>query len=936
MLCRASLVVGIFVGGVVFANSPPTQLTALRELKSAMRFAVYSGNMEYFVTLLQSSQIPLNSPALVGTDGRSLLHVGIFGRANRINTVKTLLSLGHVVSVQDDAGVTPVHQSSAIGDLTTTQLLLHSGANIDHKDYRGNSAVTLADLWKNNPPLAKFLRDNTKNHGRLSSVNQHLVRQLSDEAIALLAITTKENSGQFLDKIEEEDRQKFIRLALEQYDLAAITLATASPNLEQHHLDAFLHRAIWENDIALILYLLEKGASPNAVHGTHGGNTLHTAAESGLLHIADLLINNGARDDWHNKDGALAVDLALARDDIGMARILLRDNVPKLMRLYYERKPHDYQSQVIERPETGSGTDDAQPEFLINLNQLAREGKLDPAIARDGEMLAILEILGRRRKNNPILLGEAGVGKSAIVEGLATKIVAGDVPEHIRDKTIYSLDVGALTAGTMFAGAMEERLQELIHFFRAQDDQAILFIDEVHQIVGRGGATSIANFLKAPLARGELHCIGATTNRDYQRFIIDDPALERRFMPVPIEEPSEEDTVTMLSGVKNIFEDYHGLNISKEAIEAAVRLSRNISDRNQPDKSIDLIDAAAASLQFDSKRTTVRPRDIARVVSKQLKIPIEKIMQDKQQKILQIGDYLKSRIFGQNRALDQLTEIFEVAYAGINDPNRPLVSVLLKGPTGVGKTETAIEVGKFLFDSNDETKHLIRIDLSEYSQEHEVAKLTGAPPGYVGYDDGGVLTSAVKANPYAVILFDEIDKAHPTFFKSLLQILGSARLTDGHGNTVDFRNTIIVLTTNTEKIDRHFPPSFLGRLDAVIDYRELKGETINLLIDKELAELNERLQEKGITVTLGAKIIEQLLAKTNVEQKNNRRIGFEPDLPTRTTHKPIYGARQLKAVFSNIVSRPVARLILRGKTKSGKYTVELNEEKEAELIATEE
>ena len=936
MFCRASLVVAVFVGNTVFAKPSPGQMTMLREMKSAMRLAVYSGDMQSVVHMLQGTQIPLNSQLLTTNEGRSLLHFAIFGRANRMNTIQNLLSLGHVVDVVDDAGVTPLQQSSAIGNLPVTQLLLKNGGEIDRKDYRGDSAVNLATLWNFSPPLADFFRNNTKNHGQSTPIiKEYIIRQLSDEGIGLLA--TNADNERSIDSLNAEDQKKFIRLALEQYDRAAIALAIASSTISQRHLDAFLHRAVWENDIALVVRLLEKGADPNAVHGTHGGNTLHTVAETGLIHIADLLIKKGASNDHRNNNDELAVDLALGLDDVGMARILLHEDIAELQRIYYEKKPAGYEGLIIPLPESRTPyTLEDQPDFLINLNQLAQEGKLDPAIARDEEMLAILEILGRRRKNNPILLGEAGVGKSAIVEGLATNIVAGDVPEEMRDKVIYSLDIGALTAGTKYVGAIEERLQELTWFFKEHADQAILFIDEVHQIVGSGGANSIANFLKAPLARGELHCIGATTHRDYQRFIIGDPALERRFMPVPIEEPSEKDTITMLNGVKKIFEDYHGLNISKEAIEAAVRLSTNISDRNQPDKSIDLIDAAAASLQFDKKRTTVRPRDVARVISKQLKIPIQKIMQDKQQKILQIGAYLKSQIFGQDRAIDQLTEIFEVAYAGINDPNRPLLSVLLKGPTGVGKTETAIEVGKFLFDSNDETKHLIRIDLSEYSQEHEVAKLTGAPPGYVGYDDGGVLTSAVKANPYAVILFDEIDKAHPTFFKSLLQILGSARLTDGHGNTIDFRNTIVIITTNADKIDRHFPPSFLGRLDAVIDYRELKGETIKLLINKELAELNSRLKEKGITLTLGDKIIEQLLNKTNVEQENTRRIGFEPDLPTQTTRKPIYGARQLKTIFSQIVSRPVARLILHGKTSSGKYTVELNEDNEAELIAGKE
>lgn len=522
------------------------------------------------------------------------------------------------------------------------------------------------------------------------------------------------------------------------------------------------------------------------------------------------------------------------------------------------------------------------PDFLINLNQMALDGKLDPVIGRETEIRSVLEILGRRRKNNPVLVGEAGVGKTAVVEGLAGLIVTGDVPSAMKDKIVYALDMGQLMAGTKFRGEFEERMQKLLAFIKEKAGQAILFIDELHQLVGAGkteGAMDAANLLKPALARGELKCIGATTQDEFQKYILKDPALERRFRPVPIGEPSPEDTIQILMGLKDKFEAHHGINISDAAIYNAVFWSEQyITTKQLPDKAIDLIDEASAARKFsveampaslvaleadirakltlaktdkadpamekdiavlqaklsEQKRAweekviklkkvgelrldlerakfelekaqksghyeeaskikyskipdlekqiialdisqELSPEDVADVLSRHTGIPVEKILSTEQEKILSLESFLKARVFGQEASLHEISETLVTSHAGLTSPTRPLGSFLLKGPSGVGKTETAKALSEFFIGNPDE---LIRLDLSEYSEKHSVAKLIGAPAGYIGYDEGGGLTEAVRRRPYSVILFDEIEKAHPDFADILLQILDDGRLTD--------------------------------------------------------------------------------------------------------------------------------------------------------------
>lgn len=656
----------------------------------------------------------------------------------------------------------------------------------------------------------------------------------------------------------------------------------------------------------------------------------------------------------------------------------------------------DYNDLNVENAE---GVEE-KPDFLINLNELAESGKLDPVIGRSKEIRAVMEILGRRSKNNPVLVGPAGVGKTAIVEGLADAIVKGKVPEVLEGKVVYSLDLGALMAGTKFRGEFEERLQALLKFIKGQSGQAILFIDELHQLVGAGrtdGAMDAANLLKPALARGELHCIGATTEDEYQKYILSDSALDRRFRSVPVEEPSKEDAIEILMGIREKMEIHHGIKISDDAIYNAVFLSTQyITDKNLPDKAIDLIDEASSALKlsaeampaelveleaeirtkkiyaksqsnnteiekeiselekkfknekekWDSNVLTLKQvtenkhqlerykfeleqaqrnqeyetasklkyslipelehkieaapqgwvlstNDVASVISRQKGIPVEKILKSKQEKILELEGFLKKRVFGQDEAIHEISEVLVTAHAGLSDPTRPLGSFLLRGPSGVGKTETAKALSEFLFDTEE---NLVRFDLSEFSEKHSVSKLIGAPAGYVGYDEGGVLTEAIRRKPYAVILFDEVEKAHHDFSDILLQILDDGRLTDNKGRTIDFRNTIILITTNSQNIEADFKPEVLGRLDSLLTYKSLDQSIMRNLIDRQVMMLNHRLEIKNLQIKLDAKSYEEIAKR-----------GYDPR----------FGARPLQSVFGQIITRPLSKKLLTGQLQSG-------------------
>jgi len=767
------------------------------------------------------------------------------------------------------------------------------------------------------------------------------------------------------------------------------------------------------------------GASPGQLHVTPRLSQVLTRAEQQMTTLRDEYLSVEHALLAMVEEGGVFRKLGLTRDRLLSALQQVRGN----------------QRVTSQDPE---GTYQSLEKYGRDLTKLAGQGKLDPVIGRDDEIRRVIQILSRRTKNNPVLIGEPGVGKTAIVEGLAQRIIKGDVPDGLKNKKLITLDMGSLVAGAKFRGEFEERLKAVLKEIQAAQGQILLFIDELHTVVGAGaaeGAMDAANLLKPMLARGELHLIGATTLDEYRKHIEKDAALERRFQPVVVDQPSVEDTISILRGLKERYEVHHGVRIKDSALVAAAKLShRYIGDRFLPDKAIDLIDEAAARLrteidslpvaldevsrkvlQLEIEREALRketdpasrarlvtldqeladkrremetlkahweaekssvaqlrelrqkieeaklaieraernydlnrvaelrygelPRlerelaaeeerlvkkqgesrllkeevdeeDIALVVSRWTGIPVTRLLESELQKLLRLEDLLHERVVGQDEAVKAVADAVLRARSGIKDPNRPIGSFLFLGPTGVGKTELARALAATLFDDEN---NLVRIDMSEYMEKHTVARLIGAPPGYVGYEEGGQLTEAVRRRPFAVILFDEIEKAHHDVFNVLLQVLDDGRLTDSQGRTVDFKNTVLIMTSNigsqeiletqqrgrsyeeiknvvTGELRRHFRPEFLNRIDETVVFHPLTIENLVKIVDIQLVRLRQRLAERRITLALTPEAIQDLAKR-----------GYDP----------VYGARPLKRLIQQSLETSIARLLVKGELRDG-------------------
>ncbi|MGD1324911.1 ATP-dependent Clp protease ATP-binding subunit ClpA [Pandoraea pnomenusa] len=573
-------------------------------------------------------------------------------------------------------------------------------------------------------------------------------------------------------------------------------------------------------------------------------------------------------------------------------------------------------------------------QYTQNLNQMARDGKIDPLIGRESEVERVVQVLCRRRKNNPLLVGEAGVGKTAIAEGLAWRVTRGEVPEILQDATVYSLDMGALLAGTKYRGDFEQRLKAVLKELKERSN-AILFIDEIHTLIGAGAASGgtldASNLLKPALSSGQLKCIGATTFTEYRGIFEKDAALSRRFQKIDVNEPTVEQTVQILRGLKSRFEEHHGVKYSSSALSAAAELSAKfITDRHLPDKAIDVIDEAGAAqriLPKSKQKKTIGKGEIEEIVSKIARIPPQSVSADDRGKLQTLDRDLKSVVFGQDPAIDALSAAIKMSRAGLGKTDKPIGAFLFSGPTGVGKTEVAKQLAFTL------GIELIRFDMSEYMERHAVSRLIGAPPGYVGFDQGGLLTEAVTKKPHCVLLLDEIEKAHPDIFNVLLQVMDHGTLTDNNGRKADFRNVIIIMTTNAgaetinrasigftnerqagdemADIKRMFTPEFRNRLDAIISFKPLDEQIILRVVDKFLIQLEDQLHEKKVEVVFTDKLRAYLAKK-----------GFDP----------LMGARPMQRLIQDTIRRALADELLFGRlTGGGRVTVDLDEHDQVQL-----
>ncbi len=681
-------------------------------------------------------------------------------------------------------------------------------------------------------------------------------------------------------------------------------------------------------ELGLTVEDIRKAVEETVEYSKKGAKLESIPFTSQVKHVLSLSWDE-ARQLGHSYVSIEHIFLALLREREGVAAKILNNlkvNVTKareiILRLLGEK--------VVATKETSSPPPNTPllNEFGRDLTWLATENKLDPVIGRQKEMERIIQILSRRTKNNPVLTGEAGVGKTAIVEALAQHIIKKDVPKKLQKKRIVTLDLGLLVAGTKYRGEFEERVKKLMEEIR-KNKNIILFIDELHTIIGTGsteGSLDVANMFKPALARGELQCIGATTLNEYRKHIESDAALERRFQSVIVDQPTLEETILILTGIRERYEQFHDVKIHDDAIQAAATLSsRYIADRQLPDKAVDLMDEAASRVILQGKKKEVNAEDIAEIVSTWTGVPITQLTQSETQRLVTMEQSLHKRVVGQDDAVKALVRAIKRSKAGLRDPKRPIGSFIFLGPSGVGKTELAKSLAEFMFDNEN---NIVRLDMSEYTEKHTTSRLVGSPPGYVGYDEGGQLTEPVRRKPYSIVLFDEIEKSSPEVINILLQILEDGRLTDSTGRTVNFKNTVIIMTSNVgskliensagfgfvtsgnqeqvsyekmkekvlEELKRSFTPEFLNRIDDTIIFKALTKDNMKDICDIMLRDLNKRLMEKSLTLTISDQVKEHLVEK-----------GYIPN----------QGARPLRQTIQRLLEDSLADKLLQGEIQEG-------------------